>query len=268
MPRKWKMPVLAPGASAAVAFEAAVRASIEHVHWHRPGALARRDPECLHQVRVGLRRLRVALRSFRGLARRGRADRFDERIARSLRRLGPARDWDVLQARVALNARAKSLHEAAWRRAEAELGSAGILRLLDEVLAWAQSQPWRARGRPGEPVREFGQAVLRRLACGLEHAARKADWTRERDRHRLRIRAKRLRYAEDFLGEPGGSDLASTLRPLQEALGDLRDLSVQRKLLAEAGMRAPREGKVRRGLLRRVERAWSRYEAARAAVRA
>ena len=42
----------------------------------------------LHQVRVGLRRLRVALRVFRGLARRRPADAFEARLARDTERVG------------------------------------------------------------------------------------------------------------------------------------------------------------------------------------
>lgn len=240
-----------------------MRACVEQVHHNRPGALLRRNPEFLHQVRVGLRRLRVVLLAFRGLARRRRAEQLERRLARVLRRLGPARDWDVMLERMpGFNAKARALHERAWRRAHSRLASAGFLRLLDEVLAWSQSRPWRGRAGPGEPAAAYGVAVLREFRRALDKAAEGADWSSERERHRIRIRAKRLRYAADCFAAEENASLAPVLRPLQQALGDLRDLSVQRKLLREAGMPVRKQGKRRRALVRRVKLAWARYEEA------
>jgi len=56
------------------------------------GAIEGRDPEYLHQLRVGIRRLRTVLRVFKG-RRRGR------RLRKLAEPLGEARDCDVFVAR-------------------------------------------------------------------------------------------------------------------------------------------------------------------------
>ncbi|HEX6240560.1 MAG TPA: CHAD domain-containing protein, partial [Polyangiales bacterium] len=82
------------------AFHTAVEASLDRIEANLRGARAGRDPEFLHQLRVGLRRLRSALQAYRGLP--GRASRKPlERSARALARsLGAVRDWDVLLIRL------------------------------------------------------------------------------------------------------------------------------------------------------------------------
>ena len=265
-PRKWNAPPITRDAPVSEAFATLIRACIEQVHFNRPGALAGRDPEYLHQVRVAIRRLRVALRAFRTLAKRRAAEEFDMRLSRTMRRLGPARDWDVLRAsRRAFPARAKRLVERAHAEARAALASRAFLLLLDEVLAWSQRRPWRASAAPERPAAAFGRKAVRRLERDLAHAAEGADWSREGDRHRIRIRAKRLRYAAGFF-DPAAQPVAE-LRALQEALGDLRDLQVRRRLLRQAGIPVPRDAARHRAALRRVERAWQDYEQARRAAR-
>ena len=62
-----------------------------------------------------------------------------------------------------------------------------------------------------------------------------------RQRHRLRIRAKRLRYATEFFagtfpGETGAKRRAeslSALKDLQDALGGLNDLATRHALIAD-----------------------------------
>ena len=68
------------------------------VRWHAP-VLQGADPESLHQMRVSMRRLRATLQQFapalvlpKGVS--------DQRLAKSVRRLGMARDLDVLRGRL------------------------------------------------------------------------------------------------------------------------------------------------------------------------
>jgi CHAD domain-containing protein len=46
-----------------------LREALDQVLANVPGTLAGRDPEYLHQLRVGMRRLRAALYAFRGTMR-------------------------------------------------------------------------------------------------------------------------------------------------------------------------------------------------------
>lgn len=56
-----------------------------------------KDPECLHQMRVGMRRLRTALQVF-GFATKLPKEMRDRRVAKIARTLGAVRDLDVLEA--------------------------------------------------------------------------------------------------------------------------------------------------------------------------
>ena len=95
-------------------------ATLEQIELNARGALLSDDPEFLHQLRVGLRRLRAALRAFRDVL----PSKTTKKLKRALRKLSPklgaARDWDVLVARLeAQRASPELLHKAQARRAAA-----------------------------------------------------------------------------------------------------------------------------------------------------
>jgi len=96
-PRRWSRPGIAAGAGAGDAFVANVRAALKQIGANAAGAAEGRNPECLHQLRVGLRRLRSTLRAFRPLLRRRKSAEFDRLLREILRALGAARDWDVFR---------------------------------------------------------------------------------------------------------------------------------------------------------------------------
>lgn len=80
----------------------AIAKHIKKIQKHETGVLADRDPEELHQIRIGMRRLRSALDGFatalilpETIQRR--------KIAKIARKLGELRDLDVLQAALQKN---------------------------------------------------------------------------------------------------------------------------------------------------------------------
>ena len=70
-------------------------------------------------------------------------------------------------------------------------------------------------------------------------------------RHRLRIQAKKLRYAAEFFAPafPGKKsmlrrkDFVTSLQRLQDALGELNDIAVNEKLLKQLGDRQDTDAK-------------------------
>ena len=62
------------------------------------GARLRRDPESLHQLRVGLRRLRTALSLYRDAIPSSRRKALNGKLRELVHEVGSARDWDVLIA--------------------------------------------------------------------------------------------------------------------------------------------------------------------------
>ncbi len=290
-PRMWSKPEIAAGASAGEAFVANLRAALDQIDANAAGAAEGRDPEYLHQLRVGLRRMRSTLRAFRSLLRRRKAVEFDRQLRGILRALGAARDWDVFHRShrddgLARAARRRST--AARRRAHDVLRSALFLTTPRSVLAWAKRAPWRSDADSREPVAVYARRSLRRLRDSLHEDAEGIDWRDAAQRHRVRVKVKRLRYGcECFAAAFQKHKMRpylKRLRKLQQILGEMNDIAVQRTLLRELA----RDARLRkaaaalqsglasreRELTREVARAWGGLESTRpywrraAAVRA
>ena len=220
------------------AFVANERAALEQIGANAPGAAEGRNPEYLHQLRVGVRRLRSALRAFRQLLRRRRTTEIDRRLRRLLRALGAARDWDVCCVSLPggeLLRRAQRERAKAQRIARAVVTSARFRDALGLARDWAHGAPWRSGADPAEPIRGFARRALRRLFGSLREDAEGIDWRATARRHKVRIKVKRLRYGCEFLASafPHRSARAflESLRTLQDILGEMNDIEVQRGLL-------------------------------------
>jgi CHAD domain-containing protein len=239
-PRKARPIALSPATSVAAARRTALREAFNQIFANAPGAAAGKDPEYLHQLRVGMRRLRAALRAFRGTLHDA-----DMRALRRLLRMvaaatGPARDWDVYSRRLPA-------------------------ALLGGMQLWLLP---RSKPRAKQPLPDFARGALEELERKALRGGSDIDWTRAGKRHALRIRLRRLRYASEFLaGAFPGRDsepLTRNLKQLQDLLGELNDLEVARRLTRElTGKRRTRLTSMReRRLLRRLPAAWKRYTAA------
>jgi triphosphatase len=277
-PRTWSRPDITARASAGEAFVANVRAALEQIDVNVAGAAAGRDPEYLHQLRVGLRRMRSTLRAFRPLLRRRKAAEFDDLLREILRALGAARDWDVflrLHRDPGLVRAARGRGAAARRQARGLLRSTVFLTTPRSVLAWAKRAPWRSDADPREPVARFARRALQRLRERVCADADAVDWHDAAQRHKVRVKIKRLRYGcECFAAAYPKRKVRpylKRLRSLQQILGEMNDITVQRTLLrqlagdarlrkAAAALRADlalRE----RGLSAEAARAWGELEA-------
>ncbi len=204
-------------------------------------------PAHLHQLRVGLRRLRSVLRGAAGWA----ADAESAEAARALERdwaepfatLGAARDADVLGAGV-LPQLAELLAQAGlppleppanaaeavdpgalWRGAAVQ---ALLLRTL--VLALPEPAP-----EPTQAAQADAGALLTPLWKRVKREARELETLDEEALHRLRKRCKRLRYLLEALApQLRRKPLARLLRALRTALdrlGELNDLHTARQRL-------------------------------------
>jgi CHAD domain-containing protein len=252
-PRKACPIAVGPATSVAAARHAALSEALDQVVANAPGAVAGRNPEYLHQLRVGARRLRAALRVFRGTMR----DADVRALRRSLRKLaevtGPARDWDVYSRKRPAARRRRGAAYAALRRA------------LGGMQLWLLPRP---NLRPKQALPDFARSVLEELDRGALRRGAGMDWTRAKKRHALRRRLRRLRYASEFVAGafPGGDrePLLESLKALQDLLGTLNDAEVARRLARELGGSKPRRtpGARERALLAQLPGAWRRFTAA------
>lgn len=194
-------------------------------------------PEHLHQLRVGLRRLRAALAL---LPSEPRPDPLAEGATTLFRRLGGARDADVLRAGLGgelQSARtAAGLVGAPWLP-ELPVAADPVAVVRDPLaqgffldLLAAGLEPAEASPGDAAPLRRVIGGRLahwhRAVRADLESFARLDD----PQRHRLRKRLKRLRYAVEFgaglfEARPVRRHLKA-LRALLDRLGALNDVVV------------------------------------------
>ncbi len=264
-PRKWQQPDIVertPGE----AFAALAAAGLEQVCRNAPGVLDAGDAEYLHQLRVGLRRFRSTLAAFKALS--PAADALRAELRTFTPALGAARDWDVftqgLSPRNRLRGEARRRQGAAQRHAREVIGSVAFNRFLLHAYTWIEEAPWQ----PGEgELTPFAANALERLHRKALSSANEMDWDNAEQRHVLRIRVKRLRYASDSFADlfrsAGVHRYLSALERLQDRLGELNDIATARRLISELGG-APaklRELDRREGaLIAGLPRAWSAFE--------
>jgi triphosphatase len=236
-------------ASPCEAARTAIAQALEQLQANEEGVLASDDAEYVHQMRSALRRTRSALRVFGPVTGRGLEDeiRGDMRWLAAI--LGEARDWDVLatrtlppmlQARGDCAAAGALVAEVASRRDKARQALRDALsspRHSSLVLALARwlAQPHEAEAGHGS-LRRLAARALRKRHRKFRQALQRLSLADARQRHRLRIEAKRFRYAIDALDTlyPGKrvKMLTRPLGKMQSALGDANDAAVAWRLLA------------------------------------
>ena len=252
-PRKARPVAVGPATTVAAARRAALSEALDQIVANAPGSVTGRNPEYLHQLRVGARRLRAALRVFRGTMREADVRTLRRRLRKLAEVTGPARDWDVYSRK----------RPAARRRRVAAY--AALRRVLAGMQLWLLPRP-NLRAKLALP--EFARGVLEELDRGALRKGARMDWTRAKTRHALRRRLRRLRYASEFVAgafpacdrEP----LILSLKALQDLLGTLNDAEVARRLARELGGSKPhREPGIReRALIAQLPGAWRRFKAA------
>ena len=238
-------PRIARGATTAEAFSAVVSHLTLAMLANAPAAHAGETPAGVHQMRVALRRLRSALTLFKDLA--GHDGAAASGGLKGLARcLGPARDWDVflggrlaeLAAAFAGDSRIAALRDDAM--AEREAAYAALRSALDapgfRLLCLSLAALARAPLEAPEPATGFAaRALNRRLRRVLRHGEDLSGLPPP-ELHRLRLDAKRLRYAGEMFGPLYGErKLRRFLRALaavQEELGHLNDIAVAAALLS------------------------------------
>ncbi len=206
-----------------------------------------RDQEYVHQSRVALRRMRSALRSFDRKQVEFPAPLADE-LRWAARLLGSARDWDVLAEQTlpklmaaervdepvfrALIARTEQRRSDAHESVLAALASARYAQLALRLQAWTLTA-----APDGRTLSQLAPRALRRAHVRLFEAARFFSALSAERRHRVRILAKRMRYALDFLSvalpETSTTRYVAALSELQDVLGELNDAAVAQQALRE-----------------------------------
>jgi inorganic triphosphatase YgiF len=253
-PVKAAAPVLVAEGSVGTAFSAIVQSCISHLQANESGFLAGRDPEYLHQLRVAMRRLRACFSLFKAVIPQPVFASLMNQLREQSRVLGEARDWDVFvhemlralhaqrgdEAEVAaFERRCVRLRRVRVRAAQALVAAPAWQRLWLEfgrLLAdgkWMQEQPALAL-----PLADFSANLLQQRAATLKKRGKHLQELDAAARHRLRIAAKKLRYALEFFTalypKRRLRPYVESLAAMQDVLGGMNDAVTLLRLLEQA----------------------------------
>lgn len=226
--------------------DAVLRKQCASFLWHEPGTRLGEDPEHLHDMRVASRRMRAALRLFRGALPPGEADRLRLQLREVAQVLGAVRDLDVFMIQLGelseklvgadAEACAPLLRHLSRSREQARQE---MMKLLDDSAFAALKRALVSRMQAGA-VHESAEAAQSVLTAGpvlirqcRRRVLRSGHGLRAESPadhyHELRIRGKRLRYALEFLEGvygPLARNLIDVLVELQDQLGLMQDARV------------------------------------------
>jgi len=226
---------------AGLAVRRAISASVKRLLDNEAGAISGRGVEPVHQARVAVRRLRSDLRTFRELV----DARWSGKLRQELRwlggELGAVRDYDVFISRLrsaaarsgaagdpnvaALIAAAREARSAARARMVEALRSARYARLRErlELAARSPRLTLAARLTASQALPPIMKRRKKRIRNAVEGLPTRPPFA---SLHRIRILAKRLRYAAEAVALVAGSQTATVAKAaerLQDVLGELND---------------------------------------------
>jgi CHAD domain-containing protein len=246
-----------------------LREQLREIERHDPGTRLGRDPESLHDMRVGVRRLRALLRVGKKLLATDTAD-LDGRLKHLGRVLGGVRDLDVLLERLDEEAaelggedakRGRSLLRAlrsersrSRRRLLAFLRSEEYLSLLDDTARVID------RLEPSGADDSLDDLAAKAFAKVRKAVRELPDEPADGELHSVRKKGKRARYAGELAGRKKSVRKA---KKLQDVLGEHQDAVVSAQRLRELAGGAPPEQAVAAGRL--IEREEERRAEARGA---
>jgi inorganic triphosphatase YgiF len=247
------------GMSTRDGFAAIGRAGLRHIIANEP-ALLRNDPEGVHQMRVGLRRLRAAMALFADLLQDAQTAVIKGELKWLTQELAPARELEVLIKRVVapvkkrhvsldgipgLSRELSEKRAAALERARSAVTSARFRALTLEIAAWLETGHWTSphgdhvRAQGDAPIEASATAELKRRWKKIRKKGKMLARLDAKGRHKLRIQAKKVRYATEFFAPLLSGKRApkrrkkflNALERLQDTLGDLNDIVVHEDLI-------------------------------------
>ncbi|HET7928591.1 MAG TPA: CYTH and CHAD domain-containing protein [Actinomycetota bacterium] len=252
-PPELVLPEIDKAATVAEVVRRALAASVVRLLRHDAGVRLGEDPEQVHQARVGARRLRSDLRTFRDALDPAWAGGLRDELKWLGRELGAVRDAEVLRDRLGgrrdvLDVADRKAADTLLRRLDARQAAARdklvhsmrlprYAKLLDALVEGANAPavlPELAEAPASEALRAALQAPWKHLETAMETVGQ--DPTDEH-LHAARIRAKRVRYAADAVSPVFGKrarGFAKAAVDLQDVLGEHQDAVVAGAWLREA----------------------------------
>ena len=247
------------GMTSAAAFRLIAHECLYQVVANEP-AMSTGDAEALHQVRIGLRRLKTAISLFAPLCTDTQTQTIKAEGRWFADLLGPARDLDVFLSEVMLPLREQYRDEPGlvslqrtynaqrtklYDRISQAANSVRFRSLALETVTWIETGVWvmnqseQATAARTRPIEDFAEAELTRRRKKVKKRGDGLTALSPDERHALRLHVKKLRYTAEFFLTlfPGKKKskraFLTSLKNLQTALGDVNDIAVRAGLKTE-----------------------------------
>ncbi|MHA7775893.1 CYTH and CHAD domain-containing protein [Roseibium sp. M-1] len=245
-----------PGLTTEHAFRDVLRSCLTQITGNRLVVLASDDPEGPHQLRVGLRRLRSALRLFRSVLNPASAAPLDGLARTIATEAGALRDLDVLVEEIVSPLSGKAPDSISFDALLEDLNasrdkdirkvlvdhlkSAEVNAFLLDLAAYTEGRGWLDPENFGQsellarPVRAFADEALAHQWKKVLKYGKRLDRLDVPERHEMRKAMKKMRYGIEFFG---GLYPVDTVKPflkrmkkLQDIFGYLNDVAMAERL--------------------------------------
>lgn len=231
------------------AFRCIALGCLEHFQRNEPGLLSGEDTEFVHQARVALRRLRSAIKLFSPVLPREFVNAYGQTWQTLASALGEARNWDVflnetlppIQAAFPDDRAIRRLRNEAGRRVRHARRTIVTLLALKEyprLMLEFTAAVYALRDTEKASLKHFAADRISTITGNARKMTERYDELDAEQRHRMRLRFKKLRYATEFLGpllpQQRMKTYLTSLVRLQEALGLINDQVTARLLIDEA----------------------------------
>ena len=249
----------------AEAFQAIARMCLKHLLANVAVFYGEARPGVVHQVRVAIRRLRVAFDLFRDVVEDPLHNPLRAELCWMARELGRARSTDVYIEEVlrpaaerfegnpefaALFSEYEERQKHAHEMAGYHLRSTRFCHALLVLGEWLEAGEWlkTANLQHAASLADFSAAQLSRYWRRVRREGKRLNWKSDEEVHEWRLTFKKMRYAADYFGglygiDKTGSNIphraAQFLSAIQGGLGQLNDAAEmvrQNRLSSVAGI--------------------------------
>jgi triphosphatase len=246
-PQRGLLPDLKREQTCAEAFALIVRSAADQIAANRRAVLETVDPAAAHQLRIGLRRLRSALRAFRPLHDTAALRELEAHAQTLARTVGELRDADVLIEHIYAPVAGLIKADVGLPRVRAAL-LAHRDRARERVRTALEGQQWSVlqlylalwprtiadAPKLAGPIRKFARSALKKQWKKVADSGERLDDLSVEQRHEMRKALKTLRYAIEFFAslypEAETRPFIKETRSLQEVFGYLNDVVAAERL--------------------------------------
>ncbi|MDE2469649.1 MAG: CHAD domain-containing protein [Bradyrhizobium sp.] len=219
------------------------------------------DAEAIHQMRVGLRRLRAAISLFNKILPNASTARIKTELKWLTDELAPAREIDVFleewlfpfvakskpkRGARAIESQFTAKRNAAFEDARRATEAPRFRHLLIDILEWIETRRNVCEDNTEALIGRTAAAILdRRIKKARKQAGHLEELSPE-ERHKLRIKIKKVRYGVEFFQSLYADKdrkklarLVTRLKKIQNVLGTLNDAKAHEEMAKEAALTAP-----------------------------